>query len=149
MSRSSNADLATLPTSFLHHKHASNLQSHRKLGQNQLAGSLPGEWASNNAFQSLTELDVSANKLEGDLPDSYGAQGSFPGLQLLRLGSNGFTGGRSPCTNRILTELEVQDPAGFGEGGVTVNIVHTMLVERGVSCWLGWDRERVMFSMWH
>lgn len=67
-------------------------RKHRKLGQNQLDGSLPGEWASGSAFQSLTELDVSANQLEGDLPVSYGAQGSFPGLQLLRLGSNAFTG---------------------------------------------------------
>lgn len=64
----------------------------RKLGQNQLSGSLPGEWAGNNAFQSLTELDVSANRLDGELPDSYGAQGAFSGLQLLRLGSNAFTG---------------------------------------------------------
>lgn len=64
----------------------------RKLGQNQLSGSLPGEWAGNNAFQSLTELDVSSNRLNGDLPDSYGAQGAFSGLQLLRLGSNAFTG---------------------------------------------------------
>ena len=64
----------------------------RKLGQNQLSGSLPGEWAGNNAFQSLTELDVSSNRLDGDLPDSYGAQGAFSGLQLLRLGSNAFTG---------------------------------------------------------
>lgn len=64
----------------------------RMLGQNQLSGSLPGQWAGNNAFQSLTELDVSANQLEGDLPDSYGAQGSFSGLQLLRLGTNKFTG---------------------------------------------------------
>jgi hypothetical protein len=67
----------------------------RKLGQNQLSGSLPGEWAGSNAFQSLTELDVSANQLNGQLPDSYGAQGAFSGLQLLRLGSNAFTGAQT------------------------------------------------------
>jgi hypothetical protein len=79
----------------------SNLGS-LKLGQNQLAGSLPGGWASNSAFQSLTELDVSSNRLEGDLPDAYGAAGSFSGLQLLRLGTNAFTGSL---------------PSGWGEGG--------------------------------
>ena len=64
----------------------------RTLSQNKLTGSLPSQWIGNNAFNSLTALDVSANTLSGDLPAALGSSGSFGGLQLLRLGTNNFTG---------------------------------------------------------
>lgn len=62
------------------------------LESDSMTGTLPPEWGSPIAFQSLTELHLSISGLSGRLPASWGAAGSFPQLNTLQITRTSISG---------------------------------------------------------
>ena len=55
-------------------------------------GSLPTQWGTAGAFDTLRSLDLSSNKLTGSLPSTWGASGVLTNLNQLDVSSNELSG---------------------------------------------------------
>ncbi|KAK9816597.1 hypothetical protein WJX72_002495 [[Myrmecia] bisecta] len=62
------------------------------LDENRISGSLPPAWGAPDAFQKLAYLEVQNNRISGSIPDEFGSQYAFPLLSSMDLANNNLTG---------------------------------------------------------